>query len=38
MNILSVLSTEGLDFYYGAQQDARKLVDFLSVAVPCRFG
>ncbi|XP_064597134.1 60S ribosomal export protein NMD3-like [Liolophura sinensis] len=27
----------GLDFYYAAKQDARKLVDFLLSAVPCKY-
>ena len=28
---------DGIDFYYASQQDARKLVDFLMTAAPCRF-
>ncbi|XP_041360882.1 60S ribosomal export protein NMD3-like [Gigantopelta aegis] len=28
---------EGIDFYYSQPQDARKLVDFLTAAVPCRY-
>ena len=26
----------GIDFYYAAKQDARKLVDFIVGVVPCR--
>ena len=26
----------GMDFYYAAKQDARKLVDFIVGVVPCR--
>lgn len=29
--------TEGLDFFYGLKQDARKMVDFLMTVVPCRY-
>lgn len=28
---------EGLDFYFAAKQDARRMVDFLQTVVPCRY-
>lgn len=28
---------DGLDFYYTGKQDARKMVDFLTANVPCRW-
>lgn len=33
----SLYVTGGLDFFYGTKQDARRLVDFLLSAVPCRY-
>ena len=34
-NILLFFS-DGLDFYYGKKEEARKLVDFLQTVVPCK--
>lgn len=28
---------EGLDFFYANKQEARKLVEFISSSVPCRY-
>lgn len=38
-NLLNSLRTftEGLDFFYANEASARKMVDFLSSVIPCRY-
>jgi len=33
--ILSI--SDGLDFYYSTESQARKLVDFMTAVLPCRY-
>lgn len=32
-----ILFSDGLDFFYSTESQARKLVDFMSAVLPCRY-
>jgi nonsense-mediated mRNA decay protein 3 len=37
MSINVFFFLDGLDFYYSTESQARKLVDFMSAVLPCRY-